>query len=112
VKRDLEEKDVDKGTVLQINLRRITYTYRMKVRSYLQTPASITLRDRLPLPQHERVKARLLEIRPQPDERTRLDILKRQFTLPPEQERVFEVRFSVEYPRDMTLTGLPRQHLR
>jgi uncharacterized protein (TIGR02231 family) len=107
VKRDLEEKDVDRGTVLQTNLRRITYTYRMQVRNYLQTPARITLRDRLPVPQHERIKVRLLEMRPQPDERTKLDILKWEFTLPPEHERVFDVRVSVEYPRDLTVTGLP-----
>jgi uncharacterized protein (TIGR02231 family) len=107
VKRDLEEKDVDKGTVLQTNLRRITYTYRMKVRNYRQTPEHITLRDRLPVAQHERVKVRVLDIRPQPDERTRLDILKWEFTLPPNEERVFDVRFSVEYPRDLNVTGLP-----
>jgi uncharacterized protein (TIGR02231 family) len=107
VKRDLEEKDVDKGTVLQTNLRRITYTYRMKVRNYHAAPAQITLRDRLPVAQHERIKVRLLEMRPQPDERTRLDILKWEFTLPPDQERVFDVRFSVEYPRDLTVIGLP-----
>ena len=107
VKRDLEEKDVDKGTVLQTNLRRITYTYRMKVRNYRPTPERVTLRDRLPVAQHERIKVRLLEMRPQPDERTKLDVLKWEFTLPPEQERVFDVRFSVEYPRDLNVTGLP-----
>ncbi len=107
VKRDLEEKDVDKGTVLQTNLRRITYTYRMKVRNYRAAPAQITLRDRLPVAQHERIKVRMLEMRPQPDERTKLDILKWEFTLPPDQERVFDVRFSVEYPRDLNVTGLP-----
>ena len=47
VKRDLEEKDVDKGTVLQTNLRRITYTYRMQVRNYRATPERITLRDQI-----------------------------------------------------------------
>ena len=57
--------------------------------------------------QHERIKVRLLEMRPQPDERTKLDVLKWEFTLPPEQERVFDVRFSVEYPRDLNVTGLP-----
>jgi hypothetical protein len=98
---------VDKGTVLQTNLRRITYTYRMKVRNYRATPERITLRDRLPVAQHERIKVRLLEMRPQPDERTKLDVLKWEFTLSPEQERVFDVRFSVEYPRDLTVTGLP-----
>ncbi|HEY7347892.1 MAG TPA: mucoidy inhibitor MuiA family protein [Ktedonobacterales bacterium] len=107
VKRDLEEKEVDKGTLLQTNLRRITYTYRMKVRNYRPTPERITLRDRLPVAQHERIKVRMLEIRPQPDERTKLDVLKWEFTLPPEEERVFDVRFSVEYPRDLTITGLP-----
>jgi uncharacterized protein (TIGR02231 family) len=107
VKRDLQEKEVDKGTLLQTNLRRTTYTYRMKIRNYQQTPERITLRDRLPVAQHERIKVRTLDIRPQPDERTKLDVLTWEFTLPPDQERVFEVRFSVEHPRDLIVTGLP-----
>ncbi len=107
VKRELQEKEVDKGTLLQTNLRRTTYTYRMKIRNYRQTPERITLRDRLPVAQHERIKVRVLDIRPQPDEHTRLDVLTWEFTLPPDQECVFEVRFSVEHPRDLTVTGLP-----
>ncbi len=107
VKRELQEKEVDKGTLLQSNLRRTTYTYRMKIRNYRQTPERITLRDRLPVAQHERVKVRTLDVRPQPDERTKLDVLTWEFTLPPDQERVFEVRFSVEHPRDLLVTGLP-----
>lgn len=26
---------------------------------------------------------------------------------PPDEDRVFDVRFSVEYPRDLTVPGLP-----
>ncbi len=107
IKRELQEKDVDKGAFLQTNLRRITYRYRMQVRNYRQTPAHITLRDRLPVPQHERIKVRVLEIQPQPDERTKLDVLTWEFDLAPDQERAFDVRFSVEYPRDLLVTGLP-----
>jgi uncharacterized protein (TIGR02231 family) len=107
IKRELQEKDVDKGSLLQTNLRRITYRYRMQVRNYRQTPAHITLRDRLPVPQHERIKVRVLEIQPQPDERTKLDVLTWEFDLAPDHERAFDVRFSVEYPRDLIVTGLP-----
>lgn len=107
IKRELQEKDVDKGSLLQTNLRRITYRYHMEVRNYRQTPAHITLRDRLPVPQHERIKVRVLEIQPQPNERTKLDVLTWEFDLAPDQERSFDVRFSVEYPRDLTVTGLP-----
>jgi uncharacterized protein (TIGR02231 family) len=107
VKRTLEEHEVDKGTLLQTNLRRTTYTYRMQVRNYHQMPEHITLRDRLPLTQHERIKVRPLELRPQPDERTKLDVLTWELRLPPDQEQVVEVRFSVEYPRDLQVTVLP-----
>jgi uncharacterized protein (TIGR02231 family) len=107
VKRELQEKDVDKGSLLQTNLRRVTYRYHMEVRNFLQTPAHITLRDRLPVPQHERIKVRVLEIAPQPDERTKLDVLTWEFDLAPDHERAFDVRFSVEYPRDLAVTGLP-----
>lgn len=107
VKRELREKDVDKGSLLQSNTRRVTYTYRVQLRSYRSTPERITLRDRLPVPQHERVKVRVLEICPEPDERTKLDLLTWELTLPPNEERTFEVRFSVEHPRDLTVIGLP-----
>jgi uncharacterized protein (TIGR02231 family) len=107
IKRELQEKNVDKGALLQTNLRRITYHYRMQVRNFRQTPAHITLRDRLPVPQHERIKVRVLEVAPQPDERTKLDVLTWEFDLAPDQERAFDVRFSVEYPRDVIVTGLP-----
>jgi hypothetical protein len=107
VKRELQERDVDKGSLLQGNTRRVTYSYRVELRSYRATPERITLRDQLPVPQHERVKVRVLEIRPEPDERSKLDLLKWEFTLAPDQERVFEVRFSVEHPRDLVINGLP-----
>jgi hypothetical protein len=107
VKRDLREKEVDKGSILQSNIRRITYTYRTEIHNYLPTPERITLRDRLPVPQHERVKVRALDIRPQPDERTKLDLLTWEFVLQPDQERVFEIRFSVEHPADMVVTNMP-----
>lgn len=107
VKRELREKDVDKGSLLQSNTRRVTYTYRVQLRSYRATPERVTLRDRLPVPQHERIKVRVLEIRPEPDERTKLDLLTWEFTLPPNEERTFEVRFSVEHPRDLVVKGLP-----
>jgi uncharacterized protein (TIGR02231 family) len=107
VKRELREKDVDKGSLLQSSIRRMTYTYRTQLRNYRATPERITLRDRLPVPQHERIKVRVLEIRPEPDERTKLDLLTWEFTLPPNEERTFEVRFSVEHPRDLVVKGLP-----
>ena len=107
VKRELREKDVDKGSLLQSNTRRVTYTYRVQLRSYRATPERVTLRDRLPVPQHERIKVRVLEIRPEPDERTKLDLLTWELTLPPNEERTFEVRFSVEHPRDLVVKGLP-----
>jgi uncharacterized protein (TIGR02231 family) len=107
VKRELREKEVDKGSILQSNIRRVTYTYRTEIHNYRQTPERITLRDRLPVPQHERIKVRVLDIRPQPDERTKLDLLTWEFVLQPDQERIFEMRFSVEHPTDLVVTNMP-----
>jgi len=107
VKRELREKEVDKGSILQSNIRRVTYTYRTEIRNFRPTPERITLRDRLPVSQHERIKVRVLDIRPQPDEHTKLELLSWEFVLQPDQERVFEVRFSVEHPADMIVVGMP-----
>ena len=107
VERKPIERAVDKGSILQGDIRRSTYAYRIKVHNYASNPRKIVVRDHLPLSQHERIKVRVLSIQPQPSEHTGLDLVTWEFTLPPDGEQVIEYRFLVENPQNIRVTGLP-----
>jgi uncharacterized protein (TIGR02231 family) len=107
VKRELIERETDKGHLLQSGVRRITFGYRVTLGNRTGAPQHVTLKDRLPVPRHERIKVRAVDIRPQPTARTRLDQLTWELQLAPDEERQIEWRFVVEAPADLETVGLP-----
>ncbi len=107
VKSELIERDTEKGNLLQGGQRRVTVGYRATVANRTDAPQRVLLMDRLPVPRHERVKVRVLDVRPQPFERTKLDQLTWELQLAPGEERRVEWRFLVESPGDLDLTNLP-----
>src|SRR5579883_854323 len=107
VKRELIERAVDKGNLLQSDIRRITYAYRITVHNYAAHPRRVVIRDHLPVSQHERVKVKVQNIQPAPAKRTGLELLTWRFTLPPDAEQKIEYRFVVEHPQGMKVIGLP-----
>ncbi|HEY4384435.1 MAG TPA: DUF4139 domain-containing protein, partial [Ktedonobacteraceae bacterium] len=107
VKRELIEKGVDKGNLLQRDVRVTTYAYRITVHNYTATPKKIVVRDHLPVSNHERIKVKIQTILPTPAERDKLEMLEWRFALPADKEQKIEYRFTVEYPQDMQVIGLP-----
>ncbi|MBO0778163.1 MAG: mucoidy inhibitor MuiA family protein [Ktedonobacteraceae bacterium] len=107
VKRELIERTVDKGNILQSDIRRTTYAYRIKVHNYAARPRHIVVRDHLPVSQHERIKVRTLHIQPQPGEHSKLEIMVWEFTLAGDSEQKLDYRFVVEHPQGMSIIGLP-----
>ncbi len=107
VKREPIERAVDKGNILQGDIRRSTYGYQIKVHNYASNARKIVVRDHLPVSQHERIRVRILSIQPQPTEHTGLDLVTWEFSLAADGEKVIEYRFSVENPQNMRVTGLP-----
>ena len=107
VKRELVERNVEKGNALQGNIRRITYAYRITVHNYANAPRKVVIRDHLPVSQHERVKVKVQNVQPAPTERTKLELNTWQFSLAAEGEQNIEYRFVVEHPQDMRVIGLP-----
>jgi len=107
VKRELIERNVEKGNPLQGNLRRITYAYRLTVHNYTTAPRRVVIRDHLPVSQHERVKVKVQNIQPPPTERTKLEMMIWQFTLAANAEQKIEYRFVVEHPQEVKVIGLP-----
>lgn len=107
VKREQIERTVEKGALLQGDLRRITYAYRITLHNYTAFARNIVLRDHLPLSQHERIKVKVQSIQPQPTERTRLELLTWRFNLPADGDYRLEYRYTVEHPQDVEVVGLP-----
>jgi hypothetical protein len=67
----------------------------------------VILLDRLPIAKHERIKVKLLEMRPQPANQSKLDQLTWELQLAPGEERKVEWRFLVESPADLDFIGMP-----
>jgi len=107
VKRELIERSVEKGNALQVNIRRITYGYRITVHNYAAAARQVVIRDRLPVSQHERVKVKVQSIQPAPTERTKLELMTWKFPLAAGAEQKIEYRFVVEHPQDLRVIGLP-----
>jgi uncharacterized protein (TIGR02231 family) len=107
VKRELVERDTDKGNLLQGGIRKTTLGYRVTIANRTQAQQKVILMDRLPVSRHERIKVKPLEIKPQPSAQTGLDQLTWTLTLAPGEERKVEWRILIESPADMEVAGLP-----
>ncbi len=107
VKKELIERDTDKGSLLQRGIRRITFGHRVTLANHTATAARVVLKDRLPVPRNERIKLNVLDIRPQPTSRTKLEQLTWELELAPDEERRVEWRYVVEAPTDVEVIGLP-----
>lgn len=107
VKRQLVERDTDKGSLLQRGVRVVTLGYRTTLVNRTPTPQHIIVKDRVPLGRHEKIKVRTLDIRPQPSERTKLDQMTWDLTLAPDETRQIDWRCAVESPADMEITPMP-----
>src|SRR6266571_8258892 len=106
VKRELIERNVEKGNALQGNIRRISYAYRISVHNYSSAPRRVVIRDHLPVSQHERVKVKVQNLQPTPTERTKLELITWKFSLAANGEQKIEYRFVVEHPQDVRVIGL------
>lgn len=107
VKREQLERGVEKGALLQSDLRRTTYAYRITIHNYSSFAHSVVVRDQLPVSQHERIKVKTQQIQPPPGERTKLELLTWRFPLAANEEYKIEYRFTVEHPQDMQVRGMP-----
>jgi uncharacterized protein (TIGR02231 family) len=106
-KRELIERDTDKGSLLQRGVRKTTFGYRVTLANRTGAAQHVTLQDVLPVPRNERIKLNTLEMRPQPSARTKLEQLTWELDLAPNEEKKVEWRFVVESPTDADVTNLP-----
>jgi uncharacterized protein (TIGR02231 family) len=106
VERKLVTREVDKK--LLGDRRRLRYAYQIEIKNLRDCTERIIVQDQLPVSSHEDVKVRPEEILPKPDKQTDLGLLEWQLTLSPGQEIKLVFGFTVEHPRNLTITGLPK----
>jgi uncharacterized protein (TIGR02231 family) len=107
VKRELVERDTEKGNILQTGIRRVTLGYRVTLANRTNAAQRVILKDRMPVPRHERIKIKPLDFRPQPTSKTKLEQLTWELQLAPGEERKIEWRFTVEAPAELNITNMP-----
>ena len=107
VKREMIERDTDKGNILQTGVRRVTLGYRVTLANRTGAAQHVILKDRMPVPRHERIKIKPLDFRPQPTAKTKLEQMTWEMQLAPGEERKIEWRFTIEAPADLNVTNMP-----
>jgi len=105
VEREAKRLEVDKRLIG--NRRRVTSGFTVELESHLTIRSKITLQDQLPVAGHEEIKVRLEASDPRPTRHSEMNILEWELELEPAEKRVVRFDFSVEYPQNMDLPGMP-----
>jgi len=105
VERELKRREVDKRFIG--DRRRLSYGYEITLENLLPVEARVILHDQIPVPRHEDVKVKLEFADPKPTQQTELNLLDWELVLAAGESRVVRFDFTVEYPRTMSLMGLP-----
>jgi uncharacterized protein (TIGR02231 family) len=104
VERELTRRDVDKA--LLRDRRQLRFGYEITVKNLLDAPVKLELHDHFPVSRNEAIKVRLDRASPEPAERSELNLLEWQLTIPPGAEEVVALEFTVDHSRDLTVIGL------
>jgi len=106
VKRELLKREVSSAGMTGKG-RRIKYAYRIKVENNKKIDASITVKDQLPISQHEKIKIEDVAYADgcDPTKKSDMGILEGSFTLPPGKKRTIEFEFAIVYPQEMSIEG-------
>ncbi len=104
VERELVKRDVDKR-LLRDN-RQLKVGYAIKLKNLLPQTIDVVVEDQLPVSRHEQIRVKLDFVKPEPAEKSDLNMLEWHLSLAPDQEGQIEFSYQVEHPRDMQVTGL------
>jgi uncharacterized protein (TIGR02231 family) len=104
VERELTTREISKALIG--NTRKNVFGFKITVSSFLAWPTRVTLYDQFPVSRNEQIKSKLLEVRPPPVEQSELNILKWELAVAPQQIQTLLFQFEVDFPRDLTISGL------
>jgi uncharacterized protein (TIGR02231 family) len=84
--------------------RRVTYEYKIRAKNNKAAPVQLALSDRLPVSRNEKIVVKL--IAPADADKGEEGKLGWNWTLAPGQSRETVLKFSIDYPGDMEVSGL------
>lgn len=83
---------------------KVTYHFQFTLSNKKTRPVTVSVQDQVPVPQNEKIVVEQLE--PRDLARTDQGLVTFTWTLQPGEKKVWDFQFSVEYPRDMKVSGL------
>jgi len=103
----VERKLVRRATGKRLvgNNRGIDVAYRIRAANHTGRPVRLTVRDQLPVPQHESITVRDIQLSPRPAEQTDLGALTWILELAAEASQDIDLAFRLEHPRGVQLDG-------
>lgn len=103
VDRELTRRET--GKAMLSGSRRTAVTYTITVENRLPDRTTVRVIDQFPVSKHEDVKVRDTEAKPEPKERTDLDVVTWELELEPDTKRELTLSFTLEHPKNDRLTG-------
>ncbi|HEX6385290.1 MAG TPA: mucoidy inhibitor MuiA family protein, partial [Anaerolineae bacterium] len=104
VERELIKRDVDKR-FLRDN-RQLRYGYKIELENLLAVPADLEVHDHIPVSRHEQIKVKLEQVKPEPAEKSDLNLMEWRLSLPAGATQTIEYEYTVEHPRSLQIIGL------
>jgi uncharacterized protein (TIGR02231 family) len=104
IERELVRRDVDKR-LLRDN-RQMRYGYEIKIKNLLQDVVKVELQDQIPVSRHEQIKIKLENTRPEPAQKSEMNLLEWHLSLAAGTEQIVGYEYSVEHPRSLRVAGL------
>ncbi len=105
IERKLVKRYTDSSGLIG-NRTRVNYEFRIDVRNNHKNAERVQFEDQLPVSRNEQIQVTLLEPKAQEVKREDDGKLKWDWTLQPGEKRSATLKFSVEYPKDLAVSGL------
>jgi hypothetical protein len=86
--------------------KKTTYDIVITVENLKKTIEKITIRDNVPVSRHEKIKVEIESPNPNELKPTAEGVLVWMLELKPSEKRALQLRFSIEYPTDMTVSAM------
>ncbi len=86
--------------------RQLRYGYEIEIKNLLDRDIKCEVHDHIPASRHEKIKIKLEQAQPAPNEQSDLHLLEWHLSLPANSEQTIKYEYMVEHPRGLRVTGL------
>jgi uncharacterized protein (TIGR02231 family) len=105
IERKLINKETEYTGTFTKNTK-LTYHFKLTLENKKKTDVTVGVQDQLPISQNEKIVVEQLEPTVAESPRDADGVVTFRATLKPAEKKIWNLRFSVEYPRDMKVAGL------